>query len=87
MRPTEVNVELTDGTSTTITVFDLEAQIKSLLEDKGLMKPKNMTAGYNVLSGKSTEDVDLYGKVHMGNAWEPTQLHYCGNNSHASRFS
>ena len=77
--PTDVEVELTDGSEVTVSVFDIEAMILSLLHDENLMRPENLADGYDLHTGKPTEAVTHYGEIHTGDAWEPARKHYCGD--------
>jgi hypothetical protein len=65
-----------------ISVFDVEAMIQLLLMDTSLMNPKNIDHGYDIFSGKSIGPNNCYGKIHMGDAWEPARHHFCGNEPH-----
>ena len=78
MKPNDVNVDLSGGGQATVSVFDLEAMILSLLLDESLMKEENLAPGYDLHSGKPTEPVTHYGEVHTGDAWEGARDHYCG---------
>ena len=51
LKPRDVTVNLAKGAMATVTVFDLQAMILSLLFDKSLMKSKNMVEGYDLLTG------------------------------------
>ena len=78
LRPKDTTVTLTDGTKTTVPIFDVEAMILSLLHDEELMKDENLAPGYDLHTGKPTEEITHYGEVHTGDAWEPARNHYCG---------
>ena len=79
LKATDVEVPLHHGGTTTVPVFDLEAQILSLLMDEELMKPENLAPGYDIFTGKVTENPTEYSEVHTGRAWEPARKHYCGD--------
>ena len=79
LKPKDVTVHLTGGEQTTVSVFDLEAQIMSLLQDENLMIKDNLAEGYNVHTGKPTEPVTHYGEIHTGDAWEPARKYFCGD--------
>jgi hypothetical protein len=53
LKPQDVDVNLTFGGQATISVFDLEAMIMSLLTDPTLMQPKNIAHGYDLFTSKS----------------------------------
>ena len=55
MRPKDIDVELSSGEIATVSVFDIEAMILSLIQDKSLMKEENLGSGYSLHTGKSTE--------------------------------
>ncbi len=73
LKSQDVDVNLTFGGQATISVFDLEMMIMSLLTDPTLMQPKNIAQGCSLFTckceGNNTDD--RYGKIHTGDAWEP----------------
>jgi hypothetical protein len=73
LKPQDVDVILTFGGQATISVFDLETMIMSLLTDPTPMQPKNIAHGYDLFTGKceSNNTDDHYGEIHTGDAWEP----------------
>ena len=79
LKATDVEVPLHHGGTCTVPVFDLEAQILSLLMDDELMKPHNLAPGYDVCTGKASNESTVYSEIHTGKAWEPARKHYCGN--------
>ena len=81
LEPEEVDVTLSNGAEATVSVFDIEAMILSLLKDDELMKEENLVPGYDLHSGKPTSPSDHYGEVHTGDAWEPARSYYCGDYS------
>ena len=81
LRPTDIDVELTNGTHVTISTFDLEAQILSLIEDDEIMSKENIAPNYDIFSGRSTMTETSYGEIHTGDAWMPARDRYCGNES------
>ena len=81
-RPEDIVVDLTFQGKAIVSVFDVEAMIQLLLMDTSLMNPKNIDHGYDIFSGKSIGPNNCYGKIHMGNAWEPACHHFCGNEPH-----
>ena len=81
MKPKHVNVRLEDGQSATVSLFDVEAMILSLIMDDDLMNDSNIADGYNIFTGKAEQDHpsnDLYGEVHTGDAWEKALQLFCG---------
>jgi hypothetical protein len=75
----DVNVPLELGGYAVTPVFDLEAQIMSLLLDESLMHPDNLAEGYDIFTGKATGPCLHYGEIHTGDAWEPARKHFCGD--------
>jgi len=60
-------------------VFDLKAMILSLLLNDDIMRQENFAEGYDVFTGKGTQLEDVYGEIHTGDAWEPAQQRFCGD--------
>jgi hypothetical protein len=71
LQHTDVTVPLALGGSAITAVFDLEAQILSLLHDDSLMHPDNFTDQCDIFTGKATGPNLHYGEIHMGDSWEP----------------
>jgi hypothetical protein len=81
LRPKDVVVDLTFGGQATVTIFDLETMIMSLLTDPTLMQPKNIAPGYDIFTGRRFGRQDgRYGEIHTADTWEPACKHFCGNN-------
>ena len=76
----DVSVPLELGGYAVTPVFDLEAQIMSLLLDESLMHPDNLAEGYDIFTGKATGPCLHYGEIHTGDAWEPARKYFCGDN-------
>ena len=76
----DVSVPLELGGYAVTPVFDLEAQIMSLLLDDSLMHPDNFAEGYDIFTGKPTGPCLHYGEIHTGDAWEPARKYFCGDN-------
>ena len=53
LKPTHENILLSDGSHATITIFDIEYMILSLLTDDHLMKDDNLAEGYDLFTGKT----------------------------------
>ncbi len=68
--------DLTFRGKTTVSIFDLEMIIMSLLSDSKLMQPKNIAPGYDIFTGKSVGCEDQYGEIHTGDAWEPAHQRF-----------
>ena len=51
---------------TSVVVFDLRAQVLSILHNNQLMQPKNFAPDYDIFTGKPTSPVTQYGEVHTG---------------------
>ena len=80
LKPRNVTVNLTKGAMTTVTMFDLQAMILSLLFHKSLMKSKNMVDGYDLPTGKVDRTPTHIGEIHTGDAWEEARAYFCGDN-------
>jgi len=80
LQPTLHNVTLSDSSIVSVPVFNVKAIILSMLHDSRLMQPHNFASGYDIFSGKTTEDNNnLYlNEIHTGALWEPARKHYCG---------
>ena len=81
MKPKDIDVKLTSGATSTVSVFDLQAMSLSLLSDDTLMKEENLADEYNYLTGHRTEDGDIYGEIHIRESWEKARNYFCGNNN------
>ena len=82
MAPRHETVTLHDGSLATVSVFDLEKMIISLLTDESLFCADNLAKGVNVHTGAvdPSDEVNLsYGEVHTGDAWKPAVTHFCGD--------
>jgi hypothetical protein len=78
----DVVVNLSSGNAATVSVFNLEAMIMSMLTDDQIMNPNNIAQGYNLFSGKSEEGQghdDVYGEIHTGDIWDKTVHCFCGD--------
>ena len=81
LKPKHVNVTLSDGTEATVSLFDIEHMILSLLSDESLMKDENLAPGYDIFTGDVDENNSHnqnYGEIHTGDAWTEARNHYCG---------
>ena len=65
LKPKYENVILSDGTITTVSLYDIQHMILSLLSDESLTKEENLAPGYDIFTG----DVD---NTHPHNAWNKT---------------
>ena len=72
----DVNVPLALAGNAITALFDLEAQILSLLLDKSLLHPDNIPDQYNIFTGKTTGPNLHYGEIHTGDAWELACKHF-----------
>jgi hypothetical protein len=83
----DVDVNLMFGGQATISVFDLETMIMSLLTDPTLMQPKNIAHGYDLFTGRcegnNTDDrygeiqLEMHGKLLNSNSVAMTTLSLC----------
>jgi hypothetical protein len=53
LKPKDVVVDLTFSRQETVSIFDLETMIISLLTNPTLMHPNNLAHGYDIFTGKS----------------------------------
>lgn len=81
LSPKHVDVELSGGEIATVSVYNLEAQIKSLLEDPELMKSENLAEGYDYLTGMPTAPITHYSEIHTGKSWEEARSRFCGDDN------
>ena len=82
LKPIHENVTLSDGSKATISLFDIEYMILSLLTDESLMQDKNIAEGYNLFTGSAYDNNqhnNHYGEIHTGDAWKPALNRFCGN--------
>ncbi len=73
------NVPLALGGNAIMAVFDVEAQILSLLIDESIMQRDNIADGYDIFTGKATGPNLNYREIHTVDAWEPIHKHFCGD--------
>ena len=81
MKPNHINVQLEDGQSATVSLFDVEAMILSLTMNGDLMDKSNIADGYDIFTGgvdPNHESYNLFGEVHTGEAWEKALKLFCG---------
>ena len=81
LKPKHVNVTLSDGTEATVSLFDIEHMILSLLSDESLMKDENLALGYDIFTGDVDENHShnqKYGEIHTGITSGKVHDHYCG---------
>ena len=64
---------------TSVAVFDLRAQVLSILHNNQLMQPYNIVPDYDIYTGKPTSPIIHYGEVHTGDSFELACAKYCGN--------
>ena len=76
MKPKNISVKLNSG-SATVSVFDVEAMIMSILTDDNLMKSENLAPGYDFLTGKPTTKPTVYDEFHTGEMWEIARAEFC----------
>ena len=79
LRPIDKTVKLSNDIKTTVSVFNVESMIMSLLMDDDLMRPENLAEGYDLHTGIPTESPTHFGEVHTGDAWETARKFYCGD--------
>ena len=82
LKPKIVKVPISNGFAS-VAVFDVKAQLLSLLHDPSIMKEENFAKGYDIFSGLTTEDSTQYGEVHTGWAFEQARAAFCGDDPDA----
>ena len=83
-----MNVTLSDGTEATVSLFDIEHMILSLLSDESLMKDENLAPGYDIFTGDVDENHthnQNYGEIHTGDAWTDLSLSFIIIEAHTLR--
>ena len=73
MKPNDVTVDLASGGKATVSIFNVEAMILSLLHNETLLKQENIARDYNIFTGKPTKQTIHYGEIHTGDEWEPAR--------------
>ena len=56
LKPKYVTVTLEDGSTVTVSLFEFEYMILSLVTDSSLMKDENLAPGYDIFTGEVSED-------------------------------
>ena len=79
MKPSLVDVDLSDKSKHTLAVFPLVASIQSLLQDKSLMEDHNLAPGLDIFTGQA-EESNVLGEVHTGEAWPAAVEKFRGSN-------
>ena len=69
-----------------VPVFDVKSQLLSLLHDPSIMKAENFAEGYDIFTGKTTQEASQYGEVHTGWVFEEARAKFCGNDPDAFPF-
>ena len=73
MKPKHIDVVLEDQSTATVSLFDLENMMKTLLMDESLMADDNLAEGYDIFTGETSDGEcnNNYGEIHTGDAWDP----------------
>ena len=80
LKPTIYKVLIQEKTVlTSVAVFDLHAQILSIVHNAKLMQQENFAPDYDVFTGKPTTPITHFGEVHTGELFEPARAKYCGD--------
>ena len=69
MKPQHVDVTLSDDNKATVSLFDIEFMILSLLTDESLMKEETFAPGYDIYTGEVEEQHphnQNYGRYTLG---------------------
>ena len=76
LKPKICSVKLCSGNMAHVAVFNLRAQIMSILQDRKLMKWENFANGYNPFTGEATGPLTDYGEIHTGRAFAKARSKY-----------
>ena len=82
LKPKIVRVPTLNGYAS-VPVFDVKAQLLSLLHDPSIMTEANFAEGYNIFTGRPTEESTQYGEVHTGWVFEQARAKFCGDDPDA----
>ncbi len=66
----------------TVPVFNVKAQILSILDDVNIICDENFANGLDIFTGivcGNCEPNNCYGEIHTGNAWNSAREKFCGN--------
>ena len=75
LKPTIYKVFIQEKTVlTSVAVFDLHAQILSIVHNAKLMQQENFAPDYDVFTGKPTNPITHFGEVHTGELFEPARV-------------
>jgi hypothetical protein len=78
LKPRLRNVSMSDASVVYVPVFDVKAVILSMLHDTRRMQSSNFASGYDVFTGKCTnEDNNYLNEIHTGELWDIVRDHYC----------
>ena len=75
-------VTLEDCSKVTVSLFDIEYMILSLLTNNSLVKDENLAPGYDSFMGEflaDHSDNNKYGEVHTGDAYKDACKRFCGS--------
>jgi len=86
MKPKIVKVPISNGYAS-VAVFDVKAQLLSLLHDPTIMHKDNFAQGYDIFTGLPTEESTQYGETHTGWAFECARAVFCGDDQNAFPFA
>jgi hypothetical protein len=63
---------LTDGSVVTVPIFNVKADILSVLHDPKMMQHKHFAFGYDIFTGKPTDESTSHlHEIHTGAMWNP----------------
>jgi hypothetical protein len=71
------NVQLSDQSIVSVPVFNVKSIILSMLQDPYRMKKENFAIGYDIFSGKSTQQITHLDEIHTGALWPVARNHCC----------
>ena len=76
LKPVDIHVQMSDGSSRSVAVFDIEKQILSLLKDPHLMQKKHLAKGLDIFTGLENNESTHFGEIHTGDAWAAAVRHH-----------
>ncbi len=83
LKPTLHSVPLSDGSVTSVTIFDVKAQIIAFLNDPLQMHKENFASNYDIFTGKKKQTSSTLDEIHTGSLWKMARLKYCGDDPDA----
>jgi hypothetical protein len=83
LKPTLHSVPLSDGSVTTVPIFDVKTKLIAFLNDPLQMHNENFASNYNVFTGKKKQTSSTLDEIHTCSLWETARHKYCGDDPDA----